>query len=244
MTATKLPQHISHQFDNELEDIRARVLEMGGMVEEHLNKAIEALVQGNPGLAEIAASNDFKVNAMEVAIDRACAEILARRQPAASDLRLVLAITRIITDLERVGDESKKIARVVIRLTETEGPKAYYVGVVNIGRHVQANLHDALNALARMDASAALGIARKDHSVDLEYDAIMRQLITYMMEDPRSITRVLDTVWAVKSLERIGDHASNICESIIYLVEGKDIRHKSYEVTDPSEEELGVENQQ
>ncbi len=229
MSATKLPQHISHQFDKELEDVRARVLQMGGVVEEHLQKALMALAQGNAGLAEIAASNDSKVNTMEVEIDAACAQILARRQPAAGDLRLVLAMTRIITDLERVGDEAKKIARVVIRLTQSEGPKSYYVWVLHMGERVQQALHDALDALARMDAQSALSIAREDTKVDREYEATMRQLITYMMEDPRSITRVLDTAWAVKSLERIGDHANNICESIIYLVEGNDIRHKSYE---------------
>ncbi|MGH8581840.1 MAG: phosphate signaling complex protein PhoU [Gammaproteobacteria bacterium] len=229
MSATRLPQHISHQFDQELEDIRARVMEMGGIAEEHLKKALEALAQGNPGLAEIAASNDFKVNQLEVQIDEACAQILARRQPAAGDLRLVLAMTRIITDLERVGDEAKKIARVVMRLAQSDGPRSYYVGVTNMGENVQAALHDSLDALARMDAQAALRIAREDLKVDREYEAIMRQLITYMMEDPRSITRVLDTIWAVKALERIGDHANNICESIIYLVEGKDIRHTSYE---------------
>ena len=232
MSATQLPQHISHQFDKELEDVRARVLEMGGTVEEHLTTALEALADGNPGLAELAASNDYKVNTMEIDIDADCTAILARRQPAAGDLRLVLAMTRITTDLERIGDEAKKIARVVLRLTESEGPKAYYIGVLNMGGRVRRNLRAALDALARMDSKAALQVAREDSLVDQEYDAIMRQLITYMMEDPRSITRVLDMAWAVRALERIGDHANNICESVIYLVDGKDIRHLSYEDLD------------
>ncbi|MGH8589517.1 MAG: phosphate signaling complex protein PhoU, partial [Gammaproteobacteria bacterium] len=218
--------------DKEREDVRARVLEMGGTVEEHLTTALEALADGNPGLAELAASNDYKVNTMEIDIDADCTAILARRQPAAGDLRLVLAMTRITTDLERIGDEAKKIARVVLRLTESEGPKAYYIGVLNMGGRVRKNLRAALDALARMDSRAALQVAREDSLVDQEYDAIMRQLITYMMEDPRSITRVLDTAWAVRALERIGDHANNICESVIYLVDGKDIRHLSYEDLD------------
>ena len=221
MSATQLPQHISHQFDKELEDVRARVLEMGGTVEEHLTTALDALADGNPGLAELAASNDYKVNTMEIDIDADCTAILARRQPAAGDLRLVLAMTRITTDLERIGDEAKKIARVVLRLTESEGTKAYYIGVLNMGGRVRQNLRAALDALARMDSRAALQVAREDSLVDQEYDAIMRQLITYMMEDPRSITRVLDTAWAVRALERIGDHANNICESVIYLPGGR-----------------------
>ena len=229
MAGSHLSSHISREFDKELEDIRSKVLHMGGLVEEHLSKVLDALSHGNYRLAADIAASDYKVNAMEVEIDEECAEILARRNPAATDLRLVLAVTKIITDLERVGDEAEKIARMVVMLIETENPKSYYIGVLAMGHHVRRILHDALDAFARLDADAALSIAKEDPEVDREQDATMRQLITYMMEDPRSITRVLNVVLAVRAMERIGDHARNICEDVIYLVKGKDIRHTRIE---------------
>ena len=235
MSATQLPHHISKQFEQELEDIRARVLDMGGLVETQLGLALDALAVGSIEQAEVVATSDYKVNAMEVAIDEECIEILARRQPAAGDLRLVIAVTRIITDLERIGDETEKIARMMLRFMENGSPKAYYIGFLTMGRHVQKMVNGALDTFARMDSEAALTVAREEPRVDQEYDAVMRQLVTYMMEDPRSITRVLDVIWAVRALERIGDHAHNVCESVIYLVEGKDIRHTS---VDDIEEEL------
>ena len=229
MTARQLPPHISQQFDQELEDIRSSVLRMGGLVEQQLSNGIEALSKGDLEMAEDVATSDYKVNQLEVAIDEECTQILARRQPAASDLRLVMAVTKTITDLERIGDEVEKIGRLVQHLVETEHPKSYYIGVVAMGNHVRKMLHDALDAFARTDSKMALAIAKEDQKVDDEYDAIIRQLITYMMEDPRSITGVLDVMWAVRALERVGDHANNICENIIYLVEGKDVRHISLE---------------
>jgi phosphate transport system protein len=238
MPSPQLDTHISRQFNDELEDIRTKVLTMGGLVEEHLRNALEALARSDAGLARKIAGADYKVNALEVEIDEECTEILARRQPAASDLRMVIAVTKIITDMERIGDEAEKIARVVQRLVETESPKSYYLGVLSMGNQVRHTVHNALNAFARMDAEAALQIAKQDMEVDRAYDAILRQLITYMMEDPRSITRVLDVVWAIRALERIGDHANNICESIIYFVKGKDIRHISLE---DAEKELHAE---
>ncbi len=225
MKVRHIPHHISHQFDRELEDIRSKVFHMGGLVEQQLINAIQALELGNAELAERVLGGDFKINALEVNIDEECTRILVRRQPAATDLRLVLAVGKTITDLERIGDESEKIGRFVLHLMESEGPKAYYVGVVAMGKHVRTMLHASLDAFARMDPEAALEVAKEDPKVDDEYDAIMRQLITYMMEDPRSITRVLDVVWIVRALERIGDHADNICENVIYLVKGKDVRH-------------------
>ena len=221
----QMPAHISQEFEHELEDIRAKVLTMGGLVEQHLAKALGALQQGKSELADEVSTNDFKVNTLEVGIDEGCTQVLARRQPAASDLRLVLAVIKIIRDLERVGDEAAKISRMVLRLLETESPKSYYINVLAMANHVRRILRDTLDAFARSDADAALRIAREDPSVDREYDAIMRQLVTYMMEDPRSISTVLNVVWVVRALERIGDHVNNICESIIYQVKGMDVRH-------------------
>ena len=223
------PNHISQEYENQLEDIRSKVLTMGGLVEQHLAKAIDALALGKAQLADEVAGSDFKVNALELSIDEECTEIIARRQPAASDLRLVLAVIKTIRDLERVGDEAAKVSRMASRLIETESPKSYYINVVAMGNHVKRVLHDTLDSFARMDAAAALKLAREDEAVDRENDAIMRQLITYMMEDPRNISAVLDVVWVVRALERIGDHINNICESIIYLVKGKDVRHTTLE---------------
>ncbi len=235
MRASGLPSHISAQFDQELEDIRAMVLKMGGIVEDHLDKAITAMIENDRELAHRVATEDYRVNAMEVSIDEECTQILARRQPAAGDLRLVIAVTKTITDLERIGDEVEKIGRMTLSLMDSSIPRNYYVGVESIGQHVQRMLHDALDAFARMDSDAAIEIAALDAKVDAEYDAAMRQLITYMMEDPRNISRVLEVVWSIRALERIGDHITNLCEYIVYLVEGKDVRHISLEQV---EEEL------
>lgn len=228
MTAKQLPQHISQQFQHELEDLRSRVLEMGGLVEQQLAQALEALAKYDMVLAEAVASSDYKVNTMEVALDEECTEIIARRQPAASDLRLILAVIRINLDLERIGDEAEKIGQMVTHLTELENNRSHYVGLLSMGQHVRQLLHDALDAFARMDSKEALRIAQEEPRVDEEFEAVMRQLITYMMEDPRSISRMLSVVWAARAIERINDHTTNICESIIYLVEGQDIRHTNY----------------
>jgi phosphate transport system protein len=221
--------HISQQFDKELEDIRSRVMTMGGLVEDSLSQVLEALSRADIEMAERIASSDYLVNEMEVSIDAECTAILLRRQPAASDLRLVLAVSKIITDLERVGDEVKKVARVVARLSMSGGQESYYVGIIAMGHHVRRMLRAALDAFARMDSQAALEAAQEDPEVDKELEAIMRQLITYMMEDPRSIRGVLDAVLAARALERVGDHADNICENAIFLVEGKDVRHVALE---------------
>jgi phosphate transport system protein len=229
MTAKQLPQHISQQFQHELEDLRSHVLEMGGLVEQQLAQALEALARYDTMLAETVASGDYKVNTLEVALDEECTEIIARRQPAASDLRLILAIIRIITDLERIGDEAEKIGRMVMHFTELENNnRSHYVGLLAMGQHVRQLLNDGLDAFARMDSKEALRIAQEEPIVDQEYDAIMRQIITYMMEDSRSISRMLSILWAARAMERINDHSTNICESIIYFVEGKDIRHTNY----------------
>ena len=235
MVTSRLTHHISHQFDKELEDIRSKVLAMGGLVEDHIQKILECFAKNDFDAAEYVAVSDFQVNALEVEIDGDCTEILLRRQPAASDLRLVLAVSKTITDLERIGDEAEKIARLVLKLRGAGGISSYYVGMLAMGHHVRRMVRAALDAFARMDTDAAFRVAQEDKEIDAETDAIMRYLITHMMEDPRSITRVLDAVLSVRAFERIGDHARNICENVIYLVAGKDVRHVALEQV---EEEL------
>jgi phosphate transport system protein len=231
MEHKELRSHISHQFDAELADIRNRVLAMGGMVEQQLNDAVRAFAEADSSIAELVVTSDYKVNAFEVAIDEECNQIIARRQPAAGDLRLILAVIKTITDLERIGDEAERIGRMAIHLSEIaagkKGPP--YTEIEHLGNHVQRMLHDALDAFARLDVELAVNVAREDIKVDREYEAIMRQLITFMMEDPRSIPHVLDVMWSARALERIGDRSCNICEYVIYLVRGKDVRHTSLE---------------
>ena len=225
----KIGHHISQKFNEELEEIRNRVMAMGGLVEQQIQNAIHALTERDSGLAEEVISNDVRVNAAEVAIDEECSHIIARRQPAASDLRLVMAVIKTITDLERIGDQAERIARMGIKLSEEDTPRNQYMELRNLGTHVARILHDALDAFARMDAEAAVKTARQDLEIDQEYDGIMRQVITFMMEDPRSISRMLNVIWIARALERIGDHAKNICEYVVYLVKGKDVRHTSLE---------------
>jgi phosphate transport system protein len=222
-------QHISRQFDDELENVRSKVLAMGGLVEQQLNIALKALIEGDINLAEAVIENEVQVNTYEVSIDQECTKILARRQPAASDLRLVMAVTKTITDLERIGDEAEKVAKMALELTEKHGPKSYYIGINAMGNLVCRMLHDSLDGFARMDSKQAVVVAGKEPESDDQYSAILRQLITYMMEDARNISGTLDAMWTARALERIGDHARNICENIIYLVEGKDVRHFSIE---------------
>ncbi len=220
--------HISSRFDQDLQNVLSNVLSMGGIAEEQLLNAIEALVNSDVGLATEVVEKEIQVNTQEVKIDQECTQILARRQPAARDLRLLMAIIKTITDLERIGDEAQKIAKRSIDLTEKEGgPRAYYISIKAMGHLVSSMLHDALDAFARMDSKSALQVANKEPESDDQYSAIMRQLITYMMEDARNISGALDAVWVIRALERIGDHARNICEYVIYFVEGKDVRHIS-----------------
>ena len=227
MQAADLSHHTSTRFNEELERVRSKVLAMGGFVEEQLGRSLTALVEGDSALGRAVALDDYKVNGMELSIDEQCSRILATRAPAAGDLRMIVATIKAITDLERIGDESEKIALIATRLATLERPANRYREVRHLGRTVQILLHDTLDAFARLDADAALKTCRQDRVVDEEYEAIQRQCITFMMEDPRTIRRGLDVMWVVRSLERIGDHAKNICEYVIYTVHGKDVRHTS-----------------
>ncbi|GIU01949.1 phosphate signaling complex protein PhoU [Shewanella algidipiscicola] len=228
MENMNLNKHISGQFNAELDDIRHRVLAMGGLVERQLEQALDALGNLDVELAQQVIEGDHTVNGMEVSIDEECTRIIAKRQPAASDLRLIIAISKTITDLERIGDACVKIAKAALD-KRLKNQQPLLVSIENMGRHATRTLHATLDALARMDADVALELHKEDIKLDSEYEGIIRQLMTYMMEDPRSIPEVLDVLWAARAVERVGDRCQNICEYIIYYVKGKDVRHTSYE---------------
>lgn len=220
-------QHISTRFDQELEDIRNKVLVMGGVVERQVDEAIGTVIESDSELAESVILNDIKVNALEVAIDEECTQILARRQPTATDLRLVIAVIKTITDLERIGDEAKRVARQGIHMEGKYAKKRQFTDFENLGQHVLRMLRECLDSFARLDVELALQVAQEDEKVDQEYESIMRQQMTYLMEDPRMIPVSIDVMWAARAIERIGDRCCNICEYVIYQVKGKDIRHIS-----------------
>jgi phosphate transport system protein len=225
MDVEDLGHHISRRFNEDLEHVRSSVLAMGGLVEEQLDRAIKALSDADSALGLQVAEDDIKVNRMEVSIDEECSRILATRAPTASDLRLVIAVLKAITDLERIGDEAEKIGVLSARLASLERPSTNYRELRNLARHVKAMVHNSLNAFARLDTKAALDVVKADDAVDEEYESIYRQGITFMMEDPRTISRIMDVTWMARALERIGDHAKNICEYVIFMVHGKDVRY-------------------
>jgi phosphate transport system protein len=227
MDTSDLKQHYSQQYNSELERIRSRVLAMGGLVEEQLARGIGALSRGESDEAESVVSNDCKVNAYDVEIDEMCTNILALRQPTASDLRLVLTVIKTTADLERIGDEAKRVARMAIRAAAADHGRNLFGQIVHLGALVQQMLRNVLDAFARMDVDAAISVAHEDVDIDREYENVMRQSMTYMMEDPRSIPNVLDLIWAARSLERMGDRCRNISEYVIYFVKGKDVRYTS-----------------
>jgi phosphate transport system protein len=221
-----MSEHLSKQFDAELEAIRSRVLEMGGLVESQIRRALDALASGDRALADEVIANDHRVNGLEVELDGECSQVIVRRQPAANDLRLILAITKTVTDLERVGDEAQKIARMAKSIHERgDGRSPRTVEVRHVSEIALSMLRRALDAFARLDVAAATEVIRGDAAIDAEFRAILRQLITYMMEDPRTISTALDVVWVAKAIERIGDHAKNMAEQVIYIVKGTDVRH-------------------
>lgn len=225
-----MAEHLSKQYDADLDAVRSKVLQMGGLVESQILAAIEAISSGNIALADEVIRNEARVNAMEVEIDNECSHIIARRQPAARDLRMLLAVSKTTTDLERVGDEANKIARMARQILERGKPALPRLADV---RHAAEGavgmLRHALDAFARLDAAAAAEIIREDVALDEEFRSIVRQLITFMMEDPRTISTALDILWTAKALERIGDHAKNMAEYVIYIVKGTDVRHTTIE---------------
>jgi phosphate transport system protein len=229
MEVEHLGQPISRRFNEDLEDVRNAVLNMGGLVELQFDSAMKALTEGDSALGLAVAEDDYRVNRMEVQIDEQCSRILATRAPAASDLRLIVATIKTITDLERMGDETEKIAAIGARLAGLERPSTNYREIRNMAGHVKQMIHGSLDAFARLDAKQALEVVKADDAVDEEYESIYRQGITFMMEDPRTITRVMDSTWVARSLERIGDHAKNICEYVIFMVHGKDVRYTDLE---------------
>ena len=220
-----MPEHISKQFDAELEAVRSRVLQMGGLVEQQIVKAMDALASGDIAVLDGVIEDDHRVNAMEVGLDESCSQIIARRQPAAGDLRMVMTIIKTITDLERIGDEAKKIARMAKLMHGAGQVQLPRLELKHVSSLALDMLRQALDAFARLDVTAAAQVVQQDRGVDDEFRSILRQLITFMMEDPRTITRCLEILFVAKAIERIGDHAKNMSEYVVYMVEGRDVRH-------------------
>lgn len=219
--------HISKQFDAELEDLRSVFLEMGGLVEKQIADGIHSLLDGNISQAEAVIDKDAEVNNFERYLDENIERILARRQPTAIDLRLIIMLSKSITDLERMGDEAVKIARIAKQMYEDgESPRGYRE-TRNIGNQVRLMIHEALDSFARFDADQALTVMHADGDIDAEYQSTIRALLTYIMEDSRFVSRIINVMWVLRAIERIGDHARNIAEQVIYIVSGDDVRHTS-----------------
>jgi phosphate transport system protein len=220
-------EHLSTQFDAELDDLRALLTRMGGLVEEQVRTATLALAEGDAELVTKIIARDAEVDQFEIEIDNICTHVIARRQPTAIDLRVVMSVSKTVTDLERIGDEAKKIAKssrkIIERGLAANAPQI--MAVRHMGEQCAAMLHEVLNAFVRMDTDAALQIVRRDKEIDQHFRSITRELVTYMMEDPRTISTALDIIFSVKSLERIGDHCKNIAKDVIYIVRGRDVRH-------------------
>jgi phosphate transport system protein len=223
-------EHIFKQFDAELEHVRSRILQMGGLVEEQINKAIKALTDGDLALADEVIASDFHINDMELQIDEECTKIIALRQPTAGDLRMIMTVEKTITDLERIGDKAEKIARMAKKIYGADRISTpRFTEIKHMSDMVLEMLRASLDAFARLDVSAATQLKRQDIKVDEEYDAVLRHLITFMMEDPRMISTAIDILFAAKAVERIGDHAKNIAGYVVYMAQGKVVRHASME---------------
>ncbi|MGZ8258240.1 MAG: phosphate signaling complex protein PhoU [Methylotenera sp.] len=221
-------EHTFKQYDAELEAVRAKVLEMGGLVEQQIVSALEALVRLDPNLAKEVMENDHRVNGLEVQIDEDCSHIIARRQPTAGDLRMVMMMVKTITDLERIGDEATKIARTAQKIYQEDRMyKPRFNEIKAMVALVREMLRTALDGFARLDVSKTVEVAKQDEQVDEQFRAATRQLITFMLEDPRTISMSLEVLFVAKAIERIGDHAKNIAEYVVYMVKGKDVRHTS-----------------
>jgi phosphate transport system protein len=221
-------EHTSKQYDADLEAVRAKVLEMGGLVEQQIVDALDALIRADVKLARVVMDNDARVNALEMQIDEDCSHIIARRQPAAGDLRMVMMMVKTITDLERIGDEATKIARTAHRIYDEDRMyKPRFTEIKNMVKVVREMLRTSLDSFARLDISQTVEVAKQDELVDEQFRAAMRQLITFMLEDPRTISMSLEVLFVAKAVERIGDHAKNIAEYVVYMVKGKDVRHTS-----------------
>jgi phosphate transport system protein len=222
-------QHISQQFNADLETIRNKMLAMGGLVQRQVSDAIDAICSGDTSSADKIIQREDDVNEMEISIDQECTHILVRRQPAASDLRMVLAVSRVVRDLERMGDEAAKVAIHALEIASGNQPgsKMCNQSIRHMGSAVVKMTSDALDAFARHDVEGAIEVVRSDKRVDDQYASAIRELSTYMMEDPRSISQAINILWILRAIERIGDHARNISEQVIYLVSGADVRHSS-----------------
>lgn len=223
-------KHLSTQFDSELTSVSSQVMVLGGLVESQIRRAIYALSQFSVEVANEVSANESRVNAMELEIDRDLSSIIARRQPTARDLRLLIAISKTTANLERVGDEAEKIARMVRSIIQSGSPRSLPSLELRVAADLASGLlNKALDAFARLDVAAAVDILKEDNLIDAEFDGFVRKLITYMMEDPRMISPSLDLLFLAKAIERIGDHAKNIAEFIIYVVKGEDVRHSTME---------------
>jgi len=218
-------QHISHKFDEEVEAVTTSVLNMGGLVAQQIDNAVKALLTSDKAMAEAVIADDVKVNTFDVDIDDKCNRIIVMRQPTATDLRLIMAIIKTTTDLERMGDEAKRIARQAIDIAKRGALPEQFDSIEQMATRVKEMLNRSLDAFARKDVAEALEVIGLDKKVDKDYENLTRQQITYMMEDPRKIPAAIDLLWSSRALERIGDRSCNICEYVIYLVKGKDVRH-------------------
>ena len=234
METQDLSTHISHAFNDDLMRIRGLTLDMGRMVEHQIAAALKALASGDARLARRVEVDDHRVNDLEVAIDGECSQVIVKRQPTATDLRYVLAVIKITSDLERIGDEAEKVARMAVNLAGMDRPRDNYTEVGALGADVRDMVRDAVNAFERYDVKLARDVLKRDEAVDRQYESINGNCMAAMTSDPRDIRRMLYVLWLTRALERIGDHAKNVCEQVFYFVEGLDVRHEAQSAQGPA----------